>query len=221
MDVVIFGVRQLSKLAWYVLTHDSPHRVVGFCLHGAFIRDETFMGLPIVPFESMQERFPPEQVAMLAPMGWKRMNGFRTEVFLEGKSKGYRFASYVSSRALVWPDLTVGENCLIYDGCIVQPFARIGDNCCIRSAAMISHDVSVGDHCFIASNAVVAGSVKLGSSCVVGLNSTIRDDTRVAERCFIGAGAVVVGDTEANGVYMGIPARRQPGTVDDLKGVRE
>lgn len=219
MNVVIFGLGQLSKLAWYVLTHDSPHRVVGFTVHDEYMKQEEFMGLPVVPFERLADTQPPERAALLAPTGWKGMNSVRTGVFAAGRAQGYRFASYVASRAVVWPDLQIGENCMVFDGAIVQPFARLGDNCIIRSGVLISHDAVVGDHCFVAGRAVIAGNARVADSCVIGLNSTIRDDRKVARRCFIGAGAVVVSDTEENGVYLGVPARRQSASVDDLPSV--
>jgi sugar O-acyltransferase (sialic acid O-acetyltransferase NeuD family) len=219
MDIVIFGTDQLSSLAWYVLTHDSPHRVVGFTVDRAYRKTDTLHGLDVVSFEEVEKRFPPESCGMLAPLGWKGMNGLRAQKFAEGRLKGYTFVSYVSSRALVWPDLRVGENCMIHDAVIVQPFARIGDNCNLRSGCNISHHADIGDHCFIAAQAVVAGSAFIGERCVLGLNSTVRDGVRVAARCFIGAGAVVTADTEENGVYVGVPAKRREQPADQLDGV--
>ena len=36
MRVVMFGLGQLSSLAWYCLTHDSPHEIVAFTVDGAY-----------------------------------------------------------------------------------------------------------------------------------------------------------------------------------------
>lgn len=144
------------------------------------------------------------------------MGELRADVVREGMAKGYRFATYVASRALTWPDFSAGANCLVYDGVIVQLFARIGENCNIRPAAVLSHHVSLGDHCFVAAGATVDGSAQIGSNCVLGLNSTIVRGVRVAPRCFIAAGAVVTTDTQPDGVYRGNPARRSRATVDKL-----
>ncbi len=219
MDVVIFGLGQLSRHAWACLTHDSEHTVVGFTVHEAYLKDRTFMGLPVLPFEHLPRSHPPESVGLLAPTGWKRMNQARAEIFASGRNLGYQFVSYVSSRAMVWPDLTVGQNCLVLNGAMVEPFSRIGDNCMVRAGALVSHDAVIGDHCFVAARAVVAGNVRVGDSCVIGLNSTVRDDLTIARRCFVGAGAVVVANTEEGGVYLGVPAKRAPGTVEDLHSV--
>lgn len=215
-DVVIFGLGQQSSLAWYVFTHDSPHRVVGFTVDGDHRTRDSFHDLPVVAFEALAQTFPPSACVLSLPMGWRGMNALRAEKMAQARALGYGFASYVSSRALVWPDLRIGENCMIHDGAIVQPFAHIGDNCVIRAGALVSHHAVVGDHCFIAARAVIAGGAAVGERCVLGLSSTIRDGRKVAPRCFVGAGAVVVADTEENGVYIGVPAKRQAQAADEL-----
>lgn len=220
MDLVIFGLGQQSSLAWYVFTHDSPYRVVGFTVDAAHCKQDSLHGLPVVPLDELPKAFPPDTCVLSLPTGWRGMNALRADKMAQARAMGYGFASYVSSRALVWPDLRIGENCMIHDDVIVQPFAYIGDNCVIRAGALISHHAVVGDHCFIAARAVIAGSAAIGERCVIGLNSTIRDGARVAPRCFIGAGAVVVADTEENGVYVGVPAKRQAQAADELSLVR-
>jgi sugar O-acyltransferase (sialic acid O-acetyltransferase NeuD family) len=219
-DLVIFGLGHQSILASYFFTHDSPYRVVAFTVDSAHRDREEVQGLPVVAFEDLARVFPPERCVLSLPLGWRGMNGLRAEKFAQARALGYGFASYVSSRALVWPDLIIGDNCMILDGVIIQPNARIGDNCNIRAGALISHDAVISDHCFIAARAVIAGFATVGERCVLGLSSTIRDDRKVAPRCFIGAGAVVVADTEENGVYLGVPAKRQAQTVDQLALVR-
>lgn len=210
IKVVIFGTEQLSSLAWYVLTHDSAHKVVGFTADAAWCRTRTLHGLPVVPFEQLENFFPPDEAALLIPLGWTRCNGLRAAKYAEGLSRGYSFIRYVSSRAMVWPDLQVGENSMIYEGASVQPFARIGNDCILRSGCNIGHHAVIGDHVFLASHAVVAGGVTVGERCFLGLNSTIRDGLTVAPGCFIAAGALVTADTEPDGLYVGIPARRRP-----------
>lgn len=210
MKVVIFGLKQLSSLAWYVLTHDSTHQVVGFTADRAWCSQTRLHDLPVLPIDILEKTFPPSTHAMLIPLGWTRCNGLRAERYADAQSRGYRFVSYLSSRALVWPDLQVGENCLIFEGAIVEPFARIGDNCILRSGCHVSHHAVVGSHSFLAANSVVAGSSVLGERCFLGLNSTVRDGVVVAPRCFVAAGALVTADTEPDSLYVGVPARRRP-----------
>lgn len=217
--VVIFGTERFASLAWYCLTHDSPYRVCAFTVDAEYRHADEHHGLPVVSFEELEEHFPPDEVQMLVPLGYSRLNAFRTERYQQAKARGYDFISYVSSRASVWPDLDVGENSMIYEHAIIQPFARIGNNTIIRSGAHISHHAVVGDNCFIAAHAVLAGGTAVQDNCFVGLNATLRDNITIAPRCFIAAGALIIHDTEENGMYMGVPGKRNKTPADKIPGL--
>jgi sugar O-acyltransferase (sialic acid O-acetyltransferase NeuD family) len=206
--VVIFGNSTFASLAWYCLTHDSPWQVEAFTVDRTYLQNPTHEGLPVVAFEDLPSVYPPSEIRLLIPLGYMKINGLRRERYTQAKALGYRFVSYISSRASVWPDLQVGENSLIYEHAIIQPFARLGDNVIVRSGAHISHHCVVGSHSFIAAGACFGGNATTAEQVFVGLGSILRDGIHLAERSFIGAGAVVVADTEADGVYLGNPARK-------------
>lgn len=218
--IVVFGVHGLSRLAAHVLTHEGGRRVAAFTVHRRFCEGNTVDGHPVVPFEDLEQSHPPQHFALFAPIGWRRMCGLRAEVFEEARARGYRCASYVSARAITWPDLTIGDNVIVYDSVVIQPFTRIGHGCVVRSGAFLSHDVQVGDHCFIASRATVGGGAVVGERCVIGLNATICSGVRVAPRCFVTAGAVLTTDTEPGGIYRGNPARRSRLPSDRIDRLR-
>ena len=217
MDIVIFGGGNFASQAWYLLTHDSPHRVMGFTVDGGYCTGERFHDLPVVPFEELERHFPPDRVVMLVPLSARNINGLRASRYQAAKARGYSFVSYVSSRAMVWNNLQMGENCMIFDGVIVNPFVVIGNNCMLLAGSHVSHHAVLEDHCFLAAHAVVAGGAKIGERCFLGLNSTIRDGVSVAPQCFIAAGAVVTTNTTENGVYMGMPARQRHMPADQLE----
>jgi sugar O-acyltransferase (sialic acid O-acetyltransferase NeuD family) len=217
MDVVIFGLGQQASVSWLNLTHDSPHRVVAFTVDAAYCDRDTLHGLPVVAFEDLAERYPPDRVALLIPLSYRHMNRLRTEKFAQAKARGYSCISYVSQRAIVWPDLKLGENCIIQAGANIQPFVEIGDNCMLMAGATIGHHSRLGDHCFLAAEAVLGGGTEIGAGCVIGINGTVRNAVRVASRCLVGAGAVVAADTEPDGIYVGVPARRQAHSVDEAE----
>lgn len=216
MKVVIFGDRELASVAWYSLTHESPHEVVGFTVDAAYLRKESLHGLPVIAFEQVESHFPPESIAMIAPLGFRNLNGLRQEKHRAGKAKGYQFVSFVSPRAFTCPDLTIGENCMLCEASVLQPFSTLGDGVTLRAGANVSHHVNIGNNCFLAANSCVGGGVSVGERCFIGLNSTIRDGITIAPRCFIAAGAVVTADTEENGVYVGVPARRRSAPADSV-----
>lgn len=213
-QVVVFGLTDFSSLAWYALTHDSHCTVVAFTADSAYIDKPSHHGLPVVPFERITQDYPPDEVALLIPLGMRGLNQLRAQRYHSAKAAGYSLVTWVSSRALTWPDLQLGDNGMVFEGAIVQPFARIGSNCILRSGCNISHHAHISDHVFVASGAVVAGGARVGERCFLGLGSVVRDGVSVAPRCLVGAGAVVTADTEPDSLYVGVPARRQSLPVD-------
>ena len=50
--------------------------------------------------------------------------------------------------------------------------------------------------------------IVIGEGCWIGARTVILAGVTVASGCIVGAGAVITRDTEPNGVYAGVPARR-------------
>lgn len=218
IEVVLFGADTFASLAWYCLSHDSPYRVVAFCVDRAYLNQRTHEGLPVVAFEELRAHYPPERARLLIPLGFHAINGLRRARYEQAKAMGYGLIRYLSSRASHWPDIPVGDNSLVYENAILQPFSRIGDNVIIRSGAHISHHCEIRDHAFIAAGVTLGGNVTVGEQSFIGLGAVVRDNVTLAERSFVGAGAVILADTEADGVYVGNPARKLERTALEVTG---
>lgn len=202
-DVVIFGTGDIGQLAHFYFTHDSPYRVVAFTADAAHVKESALLGVPVVPFEELERRFPADRYAMFVALSYKKLNQIRVEKYEAARAKGYRLVSYVCSRSVTWPDLAVGDNCFIFENQTIQPYVTIGHNVTLWSGNHIGHHSVIGDHAFITSHACVAGHVTVESRAFLGVNCTIRDGVRIAAGTVVGAGAVIVKDTEPGGVYVG------------------
>lgn len=206
--VVIFGADTFGSLARHCLTHDAGRQVAAFTVDAAYVSGDKHDGLPLVPFEHLPERFPPEDYDILLALGYTRMNALRQERLARAHAIGYQATSYVSSRSSVWLDTPILDNTCIYEHSILQSYVTLGENVIVRAGANIGHHGRIGSHCFIASGVVTGGRVKMGERCFIGLGAVIRDGVTLGPRCFIGAGAVVLADTEPDSVYVGNPARK-------------
>lgn len=213
---VIFGNGELAAINHHYLTRDTPHEAVAFTVDGAFITEDRFLGLPVVPFEEIELTFPPEDNAFSLLAGFRDVNRFRSERYGQVKAKGYSLISYVSSKAIVSPGAMIGESSHVYEGAIVQPFARIGSNVVVSPAAMVGHHVVVEDHCFLSSQVTILGSVRIGSHGVIGAAATILDDVSVAPDCIIGSGVVLGKDTKAKEVHIGQSPHKIARTSDQF-----
>ncbi|OYU75257.1 MAG: transferase, partial [Alphaproteobacteria bacterium PA3] len=173
--VILFGNQMSASLAWYSLTHDSAQQVAGFAVDAARLGSSHYEGLPLVPFEQLEQFYPAADYRLMIPMGFTQVNGIRKARYDNAKARGYTMASYVSSRASVWPDLVVGDNVLIYEHAIIQPYARLGSNCIIRSGAHVSHHCQVADHAFVSAEVAMASACQIGEQAILGVGCVLRD----------------------------------------------
>jgi sugar O-acyltransferase (sialic acid O-acetyltransferase NeuD family) len=206
--IVIFGGGDIAQLAQYYFSTDSEYEVVAFTVDAAYRTETEFCGLPVVAFEEISKMYAPDRYELFVAIGYSRINAVRKEKYLAAKSKGYRLASFISSRAAILNDRRIGENCFILEGNTLQPFVAIGNNVTLWSGTLICHHAVIKDHCFIASQAVVSGGVEIGEQCFIGANATLRDHIEVGAKCVIGAGALLLADAEAEGLYLGAAAER-------------
>lgn len=207
-QLVIFGTGPIAELAWFYFTHDSRYEVVAFSVDREYLVAQAFCGLPVVPFDEVEERYPAASHSMFIALSYSGLNKLRQEKCEQATAKGYLLASYLSSKATVWPGFVLGGNCFVLEDNTIQPFATIGDNVTLWSGNHIGHHSTIEDHCFIASHVVVSGGVVIGERCFVGVNATIRDHVNIGARCVIGAGALINADAEPDGVYSAPPAER-------------
>lgn len=192
--IVIFGAGEIAELADYYFSRDSQYEVVGFVVDRAFLKQTEFRGRPVVAFEEVEERFAPEHHAMFVAISYAKVNAVRAEKVAAARAKGYRIASYLSSRATVFPEFELKDNCLILEDNTIQPFASVGANVTLWSGNHIGHHSVIEDDVFLASHVVVSGGVRIGRGSFVGVNVTIRDHVTIGKRCVLGAGALVLED---------------------------
>lgn len=220
MNIVLFGTGLIAELAHFYLSNDSPHDVVAFTVDGAHVSAPSMRGLPIVPFEGVEKHYPPDAYGMFISLGRAQMNKLRESRYRAAKARGYELITYISSRATIWPDVEIGDNCFIQENTVVQPFATVGNNVVIWGGCHIGHHSLVGDHCFLSPHVVVSSEVTIDPSCFLGAGATITDGVTVARECSIGAEALIMRGTKPREVYVGHRAQLVPIPSDRLPPAR-
>ena len=217
--VIIFGIGEAAQVAHFYLTHDSNYTIEAFTVDKDYLSSSRFCDLPIVPFEEVENLYPPDKFQMFIAVGYAKVNAVRTTKYEAAKAKGYELISYVSSKATIWTDLSIGENCFILEDNTIQPFVKIGNNVTLWSGNHIGHHATIGDNCFITSHVVISGGVNIGKNCFIGVNATIRDHINIADKSVIAAGAILMKDTQESGVYIAQSAELSKVPSHRLKGL--
>lgn len=214
--VVIYGNGTVAETVHFYFTHDSAVEVAAFTVDPQFMQEDDLLGLPLIPFDQITARYPPADFDMFIGVGHVRINRVRAAKYNEAKQLGYRLINYISSKAITWPGLEMGDNCKIGTGAQISPFARLGSNVNIGGGSNVGHHTVIKDHVSLAPRVTIAGTVVVEPFCLIGANATIRDRVTIARECVIGAGAVILEDTQERGVYLGRPAELLPISSDRL-----
>jgi sugar O-acyltransferase (sialic acid O-acetyltransferase NeuD family) len=202
-SLVIVGDGEFAEIAYEYFTHDSPYEVAAFAVERSFLKKDQLFGLPVVAFEEVERYFPPASHQAFVAVTYTQLNRVRARLCREARARGFTLATYVSSRAFVWHNVRLGDNCFVFENNVLQYCVEVGNGVVLWSGNHVGHRSVIRDSCFISSHVVISGYCDIGESCFLGVNSTLGDHVHVGRDCVIGAGAVIVKNTEPGKVYKG------------------
>lgn len=207
--LVIIGNGEIAEMACEYFAYDSDREVAAFSIGAEYIKAPTLHDRPVVALDALPAAYPPASYDAFVAIGDGQLNRLRRRHLDACKSLGYDMASYVSSRAFLWRNVEIGENCFILEHNVLQPFTAIGDNVTLWSGNHIGHRSVIEDDVFISSHVVVSGFCRIGARSFLGVNASLAHQVEVAADNFIAMGAVVTASTEPDSIYQGNPAERR------------
>ena len=213
MNVVIFGASEFAEVACAYLRKHPDYDVRAFTVAREYLTQDALCGFPVVPFEDLPDRYPPDEFGLFIAVGFSALNENRRAIYERAKALGYRMPTYIHPTVERWEETSIGEACFIFENNVIQPYVSIGNNCVIWSGNHIGHHSMIGDHVFIASHAVISGKCHVGDGCFIGVNATLRDGVAVGEHSLVGAGALVLADAPPRSFFKGaatVPTEYRP-----------
>ena len=114
----------------------------------------------------------------------------------------------VDKRASVDDTVKIGDGSVIMNGVVLDKGVEIGMNVFINIGAAVAHDSVISSHSFIAPRVAIAGFSRIGECNFLGINSTVIDNITTADHVTVGAGAVVINNLPTDGLYVGVPAKK-------------
>lgn len=199
--LLIVGDSAFAEIAREYFDADSEYRVAGFAVEAAYLKRTELHGLPVVAFEELERCFPAVDHEIFVAVVYTQLNRLRTRLAQAAKARGYRLASFVSPRAFVWRNVTIGEHCFVFEDNTVQPFVSIGDNVVLWSGNHVGHHSVIEANCFVASHVVISGFCTIGASSFLGVNATIANNVRVGRDNWVGPNVAVMKDTADGALF--------------------
>lgn len=120
-----------------------------------------------------------------------------------------KWINLIHPHAVISNYIAMGKGNIICAGVVINPECYIANHCHINIGSTLGHDVHMQDFVTIMPGSRVSGNVELKKFSMVGAGSTIIQGLSIEGNVTIGAGAVVTKNTSANGLYKGVPAKRE------------
>jgi sugar O-acyltransferase (sialic acid O-acetyltransferase NeuD family) len=201
--LVLFGDSAFAEIAYEYFTFDSDYEVVAFTVSNEYLTKNELFGLPVIPFEEIENKFPPSIYELHIALVYNSLNRIRRQFYIEAKEKGYNLANYISSSAFIWRNVTIGDNVFIFEDNTIQPFVKIGSNNVFWSGNHIGHHSVIGSNNFISSHVVVSGFCQIGDNNFFGVNSTMGNNLIVGSDCLIGSSVHLVKNVPSGSLLKG------------------
>lgn len=200
--IVIFGAGQIAQVIFDCFKREGKVEAVCFVVNPEFLTEESLFGLPIISSADVEDMYPSDEFGMFVAVGYSGMNSRRAEICAWARGCGYKLHSFISPRATTFPDLVVGDNCLVLEDNTIQQFVTLGDNVFLWSGNHVGHHSRIGDNVFVSSHCVISGNCQIGMNSFLGVNCTLQDNVTLGEACFIGAASLVRTDLSAESVVI-------------------
>ncbi len=198
--LIIYGNGKISRVLYHFLK--KQFKLIAFTVDSKYIKKKDIYGLPVIPFENIENTYDPSVNNLIIAVGYIDMNNLREQKYLEGKQKGFNFINYIHPSVEIHDNFQIGENNVLLDQVSIQPYSKIGNSNFIWSNAVLGHGACIENSNWIASNATVSGDTTIKSKCFIGVNSTIGHNVVVGDENFIGAHTLVTKNTKSNEVYI-------------------
>lgn len=198
--VVILGNGSMARVMYSYIK--DKFNICGFCVDKKCITQHEIYHLPVVPFELVEESFPPIKHKMINCIGYLDMNSIRKEKSEQARKKGYTLLSYIDSSVKIHKDVEIEDNCIILDFVSIHVNTKIKEGTFISSNVNIGHDCIIDSYNWINSGVSIAGFANIGEFCFWGINSSCANNINIGNFNYISANTLINKNTNDNEVYI-------------------
>lgn len=206
-EIILIGGGGHCKSCIDVIENENKFNIAGI----VDIKDKLFqkvLNYEIIASDENLEELVKKYEYFFITIGQIKSVEKRIEKYKFLKSFNVKFPVIISPLAYVSKYSFIDEGTIIMHKVFINTNVSIGKNCIINTGAIIEHGSKVGDNCHISTGSIVNGECNVGDGTFIGSNSVILNNINIFKNTIIGAGSVVEKSINESGVYVGNPAKK-------------
>ena len=199
--IIIYGEGAYGKIFFYEAERYGTIDIEAFTVDAAYMRNEKECGLPVVPFEQVENIYSPKQYDMLVLCGYTVMRN-RKRMYERAKEKGYRLINYISPHAMLETEIKMGDNNIIMSNAVVGFDGVMGNGNIIWPNVVLPHHNKIGNFNNLSPSVSFSGYSEVGNQCFIGNNASFNNHIKIHDMALVGAGVFVTKDLDREKVLV-------------------
>lgn len=206
-NLLIIGARGWGReVCWYFKNEptDKDIRVKGFLDSDKHALDDYRGDFPPIISDVESYIIQPDDVFFCA-MGDPKYRNYYSDII---EKKGGSFVSYISPRAVVFPNVRIGEGSFVSFFVSLSDNVTIGRHVIVHPQCTLGHDVKIGDYTTIETDCYFGGYAEVGDKSIIHIRSSVIRHKKVGNNVSVGAHSLVIRNVRDGESVFGSPATR-------------
>ncbi len=203
-DLVIIGAGNVGGfLALNQNLFTEQFNIIGFLDDDAAKLGKEFYGLKVLG--NTEHLFTlDKKTAVAIGIGFPKA---KEKVFEKIKDNGNDFPSFISSRAWVSNNVTIGKGVILYPGVSINYQTVVNDFVVMNMNCAVGHDCNIGRFSALAPGVNLGGFTKIEEAVDMGIGSATKQNIVVGERAVIGGQTMLIKNVEPGTKVVGVPGK--------------
>lgn len=155
------------------------------------------------------QKFSEMGYCFLITVGQIKSANLRKKIYNKLTAINAEIETVIASTAKVSKYAVLSRGTIVMHHSFVNAGVTIGQNCIVNTGCILEHDVTVKDHCHISTASIVNGNCSIGSESFIGSGACISNGVQISNNIVIGAGSLVLNNIEHPGTYFGTPVEQK------------
>ncbi len=203
-NLVIIGAGNVGGfLAFNQNLFAEQFNIIGFLDDDAAKLGQEFYGLKVLG--NTEHLFTMDKsISVAIGIGFPKA---KRKVFEKIKDNGNDFPSFISSKAWVSNNVTVGKGVILYPGVSINYQTVVNDFVIMNMNCAIGHDCTIGKFCALAPGVNLGGFTVLEEAVDMGIGSATKQNIVVGKEAVIGGQSMLIKNVEPGKKVAGVPGK--------------